>query len=780
MLWRQRFYSLINLLGLVLGLTVCIIIYLYVHQELSVDKNIAVNPNTYRLLRKGDLSRSPYLIGVTSGPFAEALPVDFPQDVDRTLRLITNETWVRYEENVYYENNFTLADSNLFEVFNLELERGNKKDALASPNNVIITKEIAKKYFGNDDPINKVIRVDDLYDLIVTGVLAEPANPSHLRISFIGNIALVRDRPWFSHWWNNSMITYVVLKDGSDYQNLNAQFPQFMDKYFGDDFISNKSRIDILLQPIDEVYFENTVRYDSIPHGNIKTVYIFSAIGIFILIIALINFVNLATAKSVSRAREVGIKKTMGSTQGQLIVQFLLESAIFSVIALSISLMLVEVLLPLFNTTYGQNLSFNLNADLIIKIISFLIVISLLAGIYPAFVLSSFSSISVLKGKLKSGPGAARFRKVLVAVQFGISTFLLVGTFLVGQQLNYLNNKDLGFDKEAVIIIESNNNEIYSQRESFKNLLLSQSSISSVCTMTGEPGGFHDTMSLSIEGLDMNQRMRTNFVDYDFVQTFGLTMLAGRNFSRDFKTDMAHSLILNETAVRELGWSPQEVLGKQMQIQMTDTIMKSVIGVVKDFHFTSLKTPIEPLVLSLSERGGNIGIKVNANNLQASIAEIEKSWQQVAPQYPFQFQFLDDKLEQQYKNEKLQSSLFNLFSIVSIIVASLGIIGLATFASSQRQKEVGVRKVMGASISSLTFLLMKDFMILVGVSALFAWPFAYWSINAWLSGFAYRIDPGLGYYILATFFTVCIAICSVSYQSFKAAFSNPVDVLKEE
>jgi len=777
--WKQRFYSALNLVGLVFGLSVSFMIYLYVSSELSVDKSLAVNPNTYRLLRQGDLNGSPYLIGITSAPFAEALPVDFPQDINKTLRVMSSRSWVRYEDNIFYEDNFSLVDSSFFEVFDFDLERGDKTTALSKINNVVISKEIATKYFGDEDPINRIIRVDDRYDLIVTGLLADRKYPSHLSIDFLGNIALMRDRPWFSMWWNNNMITYVVLNEKSDYRELNAQLPQFMDKYFGKDFATNKNRIDILLQPLPEVYFENNVRYDSVLHGNRNTVYIFSGIGIFILLIAIINFINLATARSASRAREVGIKKVMGSTRRQLILQFLAESTILSAAALTISMMVVEISLPFFNSTYGLSLSFDLTSALLFKISLFLIAISLLSGLYPAFILSSFSSINVLKGKVNSGPGAVRFRRVLVTVQFAISTFLIIGTLLVGNQLDYINSKPLGFDKEAIIIVRSNNQEIYQQREVFRNTLLTNASVGNVCIMGGEPGGFHDTMSLLVEGMDQNPRMRTNFVDYSFVETFDLKLAAGRSFSKDFGTDFSSALMLNETAVKELGWTPEEALGKRMQIQMVDTTMKTVVGVLKDFHFASLKTAIEPLVLSLSEDGGSIGIKISSSDLGSTLDEIEQVWAQVAPKYPFQFQFLDDRLARSYENERLQGNLFTLFSLISIIVAALGIVGLATYSSTHRLKEIGVRKILGASSSGLSVLLMKDLVFLTSISTVVAWPFAYWMIQEWLSSFAYRVDLGFGYFILASTITLIIAIASVSYQSIRVALVNPIDVIKE-
>lgn len=778
-LWKQRFYTALNLVGLVMGLSVSFIIYLYVDREFSVDRNIAVSPNTYRLLRVGDLNGSPYLIGVTSGPFAEALPVDFPQDVEKAARVMKSDRWVRYEDKVFYEDNFNLTDSTFFDVFALDLAQGNKKTALTGINNVVITKRMVKKYFGEADPMNKVIRVSDRYDLVVTGVLEEPTDPNHLQINFLGNIELMRDRSWFSNWWNNNMITYVVLKEGSNYQNVNSQLPAFMDKYFGKDFAANKNRMDVILQPIDEAYFENNVRYDSIPHGNFKTIYIFSGIGVFILIIALINFINLATAKSVSRAREVGLKKTMGSTRSQLIFQFLFESLIITGVALALSLMIVEVLLPLFNDTYNLSLVFTLTPLLAVKLVVFLVGISILAGLYPAFVISSFNAVKILKGNMKSGPGAVRFRKALVIMQFAISTFILIGTFIVAHQLDYIHSKSLGFDKEAVIIIEMNNRDIYAERESFRNLLSVNPSVQYVSFMGGEPGGFHDTMTMRVEGREENARFRTNFVDYDFANTFNLTFSAGRNFSRDFSTDPAESVIINEAGAKELGWTPEEALGKKMMVLMMDTIMKTVIGVVKDFHFSSLKTPIEPLVLGMTEDGGNIAVKVNANNIPNTLAEIENSWKKIVPQYPFQFQFLDDRLTRLYKSEELQGNLFSLFSFVSIIVAALGIIGLATYSSMQRQMEVGVRKVLGASGTALSILLMKDLLQLTFIAALLAWPFAYWMTTEWLSSFAYRIEPSLWYFIVATLLTLSIAISSISYQAIKVARVNPVDVLKE-
>ena len=780
-LWKQRLYTLINVAGLICGVTVSILVYLYVQRELRFDQDFKNADRLYRVLRKADLNGNKYLIGVTSAPFAEALQTDFPQDIEQTLRVSTEGDWVRYEDKVFYENNFCLTDSNFFDIFPYELLVGDKATALSLPNNVIVTEQMAHKYFGDDDPIGKVLLVADTIDLVVSGVIDTKSTPTHLNFDFLGNIQLSYTAPWFFDWWNNGLQTYVIAKDNANIGAMSSQLPAFMDKYFGKDFAANKNRIDLELQPLDEVYFEKQVRYDWIAHGNKETVYVFSAVAVFIILIAIINFINLSTAKSISRAKEVGVKRALGSSRAQLIAQFMLESCLITGVALGLSLMLAEIVIPVLNNLLGLQLALAITPSLMLSLFIFFVLLSLLAGLYPAFILSGFKPVSVLKSHVKSSKEGALFRKSLVVFQFGISAFLIVATLVAGRQLKFLNQKSLGFDKENVVLIHANNDDIYNQRDAFKRLLEQVPGVRHVSKIVGEPGGFHDTMALQVEGLDEMPRMRTAFVDEDYAETFDIPLAAGRDFSVKYPADMIHSIIINEAGAREIGWSPEEAIGKRVSIRMRDTVDREVIGVFRDFHFASLKTSIEPMVISPAATWvSQFAVRIDGNNYSNTIAGIEKAWKSIVPQYPFAFEFLDDRLDGLYQGEQLQSRLFEIFAAISILIACLGIVGLATFTASQRNREIGIRKVLGATVGQLTYMVMREFLILVLVATLIACPLGWWSTEKWMSEFAYRINVDPSLFLVVPLITLGIAVLSVIYQALRVATNNPASVLKEE
>ncbi|ELR72877.1 putative FtsX-related transmembrane transport protein [Fulvivirga imtechensis AK7] len=778
-LWKQKVFSLINISGLTLGISVCMVIYLYVNDQLSYDSFHAQSDRIYRLLRIGNLNGEKYLIGVTSGPFAEALHTDFPEEVDQTVRMSFGEGLVAYEDKVFMEEKFSLADSNFLDVFTFPLAQGNPKTALDQPNSVIITGEIARKYFGDDSPLNKMIRVDNEFDLMVTGVFEELPAKSHMDFDFVGNLALLRNASYFSDWWSNSFITYVLLNDPASESHLEAQFPGFMDKYFGKDFETMTNRIDITLQPLSETYFEQDVRYDEVLHGSKSSVIVFSVVGIFIFLIACINFMNLATAKSVLRAREVGVRKTLGSSKKGLMIQFLGEAFLISGVSVVLAFMSIEVVLPVFNHTFGLELSLTHELPVLLPMLGFIIVVTgLLSGIYPAFILSAYKPVEVLKGKVKSGKSGVGFRKVLVILQFTTSAFLIIMTLMVGRQMNFIQEKDLGFDKQQVLTFPLNHTEIRNNREAFKNKMLEHPAILSVGAGTGIPGGFHDTMTADIEGLDENPRFRTLFADADYFRSFGLQIVAGRGFRKDHAADHNQVVVLNERAVRETGLTNDEIIGRRLSISF-DSIPKTVVGVVKDYNFSSLKAGIEPLMITNRTNGRMMAIKIQGD-VKDAVEYIENAWSAHSAGYPIAYEFLDENFNRLYQTEQLQGRLFTIFSGIVIFISCLGIFGLATFTANQRLKEIGIRKALGASIKSITSLLVKDYLVLVLIANLVAWPLGWYFSRQWLDQFAYKVSIGVEVFALTLLVAMAIALASVVMQSVKAAMANPVDVLKEE
>ncbi|MEQ8924520.1 MAG: ABC transporter permease [Fulvivirga sp.] len=780
-LWKNRVFSAINIVGLTLGISVCLVIYLFVKTELSYDNFHSNSENTYRLLRISDMNGEKYLIGASSGPFAEALVNDFPQDIKRTTRAFVVSGLVTYEDKNFIDDQLAFADSNFLETFSFPLKTGDRQTALKAPNSMIITQKMAKKYFGDEDPINKIIKVDNKLDYVITGVFDDLRAKSHLKFDAVANFTPLRNLGWMTNWWSNGLNTYVVLNENTNRDNLEAQFPAFMDKYFGEHFNKMQNRIDITLQPLKDIYFQPEVRYDRVLHGNIQTVYIFSAIGLFIFIIACINFMNLATAKSIQRAKEVGVRKTLGSSKRQLILQFFMESMGIAFIAVLLAFMITEITLPIFNSVFSLELEPERNIVLLMALAGSTIVLTgLISGVYPAMVLSSFKPAAVLKGKFLSSNGGLSIRKILVILQFSISVFLIIFTIVIGRQLYHINNVDLGFKKDEIVLIELNYNEINQKIDAFKNGLLANTAIKDVTISSGYPGGFHDTYEVKVEGLEEQPRIRTLFTDEHYISTYDLEIVAGRNFSEDFPSDKSEAIMINETAAHELGWTPEEAISKKMYMTFGDSTYRNVIGVVNDYYFGSLKSNIEPLAIQMADWPSLMSIRVAAGSDVKTVANlIQTEWTKYVP-FEANYKFLDDMLNQLYEDEQLQGKLFQFFAFISIFIASLGIFGLASYSATQRRKEIGIRKVLGATVRGISSLLAKDYVKLVAISNLVAWPVAYYAANLWLGDFVNRTSLGLDIFVVAMIIALCIALLSVFFQSFSAANANPASILKEE
>jgi putative ABC transport system permease protein len=641
---------------------------------------------------------------------------------------------------------------------------------------------MATKYFGDIDPVGKTLQLDSNYELIVTGIMENIPTNSHIDFDFVISIEILNNFSWFKDWWSNSMITYAVINSPEQAANVEKNLEAFMDKYFAEDFKKNNNRVGLTLQPLSETYFNGDVRYDHITAGDKTIVSIFSIIAIFILLIASINFTNLTTARSSRRAKEIGVRKTLGAVRSKLIVQFFTESLLLTFISILISIVLVYITLPFFNNYFDLQLQVNfLEPKVIGSLVAFLLVVTFIAGSYPAVLLSSFKPSKVLKGTIVRNSNSVFVRKGLVIFQFSISFFLIAATLLIANQLSFIHNKDIGFDMESVVLVEMNNSQIRRNSETFKSRLESESGILSVTVASGEPGGFHDAFSHSIKGKDKVKRLRTVFTDHDYVETFGLEIVAGRDFSKIFSTDATNAVLVNETTVKMLGWSNEEALGKEFKNTMMDnSTNRQIVGVVKDYHFSSLKEKIDPLIISSEPSSRLVAIKLGTNNLKQTISQIEKHWAEIVPAYPMEFRFLDDKLDQLYRKEQLESNLFIIFSIISIMIACLGSFALAAYSAEERTKEIGIRKILGSSALGIFLLLTKDFFKIVLFAMILATPITYYFMSKWLQDFAYQVGINSGIFIIAGLITIFMVMLTISWQSIKASRSNPVHSLRYE
>ncbi|MEM1134565.1 MAG: ABC transporter permease [Bacteroidota bacterium] len=782
---RHPVYSVINVSGLSLGIASCLFIYLFIENELSYDNFHEDSERIYRILRHAAPNGDEYDIGVTSGPYAPALLQDFSHDIATTCRVYNYDDLIQSEKEERFEQ-ITFVDTNFFNFFSFPLKYGDPSLVFEKPNTAVISEKTALFYFGEKAPIGKTLRFGTETDFTITGILDELPGNSHLQFELVFCNDIFKNEEWFNGWWNNGLYTYIKTEPNTNIANLENQFPAFMDKYLGKDFKQMGLSIGIKAEPFSQIYFNNKTKADWVKHGNIGYVYIFSAIGIFILLIACINFMNLSTARSSKRAKEVGVRKTMGAYKGQLIFQFIGEAFLLTLFAIIIAFTFVEVSLSYFNSYFQLNLPENLSStNILLPLLALLVLVSLIAGSYPAFMLSSFQPTQVMKGEVKSGFQHVFLRRFLVVLQFSISVFLLVTTLLIGKQMSYLSEKDLGFDKDQVLTIDFNNSGIIDNKVLFAERALQLPEVISVTNASGEPGGFHDVSPIDFVGIDKSINCRTVFANYQYLETFDISLVAGRNFTQQAENNNAHLVMLNETACKKLGWKPEEVLGRKVNLfiyEYNDSITWEVTGVIEDYHFLSLKDKIEPLIIGNIKDGDQrmAAFKLKAGNHKETIAHLEKIWKEFSPEFPMNHNFLDNQLNQQYANEATQHRIFTLFASISIFIACLGIFGLASFTASLRKKEIGIRKVLGASAKRISFLLTKDFIILVGIASLVACPVGWWFIKNWLQSFAYRIDIGIWVFASAIGITLITASLTVGLQTLKAALASPVKSLKAE
>jgi len=800
---RHKFISFINIFGLTVGLTCCLLIITYLINELSYDRYNVNADRTYRVTRifysrNGEENLH---LSAVAPPFGPLLKTAFP-DIEKVTRVLPNGTTVlKYKEKLFNEQNGFFADENFFNIFSANVIEGDKKKALYDPYNIMLTPEVAKKYFGNDNPINKTITTivyGFKHEYKVTGIFEPfPAN-AHMHPDILMSFNTLKDSAIYgekqleTNFGNNSFYTYLLMPKGYNMDIITRQFDAFVDKYYNPKGlppgIKPHQTTKLTIQKLTDIHLQSHLDDEIEPNGDMKRVYIFSIIALFILLIACINYMNLSTARSALRAKEIGIRKVIGAQRKEIIRQFLGESILITWVALLLAGALTWFLLPYINTISHLSLSFSslFHWNILIGVLLLPFVVGLLSGVYPAIFMSSFRPVQVLKGLLKVGSGNVSFRKVLVVVQFSVSIVLIVATTVVFQQLRYIQNKSLGFNKDF-ILTTTYSGALTKQFESFRNELLNNPAVKGVGRSSRIPSGrlLDDQDAQVIEGgktvpTQIDLKMITT--DYDFMDTYGMKLAAGRNFSRQFLTDTAN-YVINETAVQQLGWkTPQNAVGKDLIYGGTKG---KVIGIVKDFHFESLHQPIIPMIFLLPGPSNafynRISIKVDGHNVQSAISSIGATWRKYLPEIPFDYTFVDQRFQKLYDAEQQESQLFTIFSCLAIFIACLGLFGLSAFTISQRVKEIGIRKVLGANIPQIVSELSRSFMMLIVIAAMIALPIAWWLMHKWLeNNFAFRIEVSGWVLLFAGMVALIIAFVTISFQAVKAANANPVKSLRSE
>jgi putative ABC transport system permease protein len=794
---KQRGHILINVGGLAIGLTSFLFITLYVINELSYDRFHKNYENIYRLKVVGRLAGGVLDQAVTAAPMAKAMINDYPE-VLKAARVTQMGAWlIRFGENKFNEEGLLFADSSFFDVLDFKLLKGDSKTALVRPRSIILTEEYAKKYFGKEDPMGQkmIVEVDTVL-YTVTGVVQNIPDNSHIKFDMLASLSTYPRQANNPAWLNHNFYTYIVVGNGTERISLQNKFQGMVSKYVGpqiqqilgysiDDFRKAGNDFSYVLEPLKDLHLKGATQYNLEPLGSLTTVYIFAVIALLILIIAVINYINLATAKSVGRAKEVGVKKVAGASKSGLISQFLGESVLIVAFAAILAVLLVYALTPSFNQLIGKELSvalFNGFNGLVFLII-LIIVVGLSAGFYPAFVLASFNPVEVLKGTLNPGSMSKKLRGLLVVLQFTVSIVIIIGSIIVYDQLNFMTRKDLGFNKENLIVIRRVD-AFFRQMEPFRDQLLQLPGVENVGFSRQVPGtNFNNNAFFNDEDPEKKTYLlQQALVSLDFPKTLGVQLKEGRFFSREFRTDST-SVLINEAAVKSLGL--KDPVGKNiLQPRGPQQFQKlKIIGVMKDFNITSMHKAIDPVCFTVLGGGGGdqyATVRLNGKDINATIRAIEQKWQSFTSRQPFQYDFFSDTWENLYSSEMKTGKIFILFSILAVFIACLGLLGLITFITNKRTREIGIRKTYGASIQIVLGLLSKEVVYLILISSLIAYPVAYFGSKYWLEGFASKVDISPLIYIMATLVTLVVGWLSISYQTIKAANYNPARALRLE
>lgn len=781
---KEKGYSIINILGLTIGITCSMFLFMYVFDELSYDKYHSNSENIYRIVSNITEPDNEFTWAVAQIPMADELGENYPEVLNAVRFFGLGKSLYKYEDKSFYEEDIYLADSSVFEMFSYEFIYGDPLSALLSPNSMVITESIAIKYFGTTDCLDKELTDQDNDQMRITGVIKDVPLNSHFR--FDGLISRNSAPNWRGSWGNFGVFTYVQFPNGYDPTSFQHNFDSITKHHVNPIFESIGITIEYEMQRITDIHLHSKLQDEAEEGGDISYIYIFSAIAFFMLIIASINYMNLATARSTQRAKEVGVRKVMGAYRKHLISQFLVESILLASISLVVSLLLIYAFLPSFNTLANKAINFShiIEPNILLLLIGIVAFIGLIAGSYPALYLSGFNPVEVLKGKLASKGGNSILRKSLVVFQFSISIFMLIATLIAYDQLNYLMNKDLGFEKEQVLRISFSNRSMRDSYPVLANKLRQNPKVVNVSSSSSSPGEGIGKVIFNVEdnnGQMLERGIDFYLVDFDFVKTMKMEIVNGRDFTRDIPADTINSVLVNEAMVKRMGWT--EPLGKRFEIPQRDTVItKRVIGIVKDYHQNSLYDEIEPLMIMFRRTNQLVHIKLDSDNTKSTLSEIESVWNEVYPNSPFEYSFLDQDFASQYEADQRRGEIFTVFSTLTIIIACLGLLGLTSFTTEQRTKEIGIRKVIGASVSSIITLVSKEFIILVLIATIIACPIAWYFMENWLEAFAYKIElkDETMTFISSALIAIVITILTVGFHTAKAATANPINALKDE
>ena len=785
-------YSAINVLGLAIGMACCVLIMLYVQDELSYDQFHEKKDRVYRVVESATVAGRSIEAAVTPPPWAPVLASDYPGIKTYTRIKPPASRWlIRYEEKRFYERYFAFVDSSFFDIFTFPLVQGDAKTALADPHTVVLSESMADKYFGDENPIGEVITGDDLYAFTVTGVMRDMPSNSHFHFDFLASYASLAPHGLYSepstmqhHGFSHDLFTYLLLQEGYAPEDLEEELPGFLDKYLGEMLKSVGIEARPYLQPVTDIHLHSNMEAEIRANSSIRYVYIFACLAVFILAIACVNFVNLSTARSARRAQEVGMRKVLGAHRNQLIKQFTGESVLVSVIALVIALGLVHLLMPQFNLLSGKALAMDYqSAWLAPTLVGIALVTGIAAGGYPAFILSSFRPVAVLTGALKAGASHSLLRKVLITFQFCISIVMIIGTLVIFDQLAYMQNKPLGFDEDNLVVVRLPDEEALRGYPAYRDALLQYPEILNVSSANSIPGGQTSLNLVTPEGMQEDGSPVYQMIEADFgyIETLGIEMASGRTFSRAFGADSTACLI-NEAAVRTLGW--ENPIGRTFRLTAEDDTDPpvNVIGVMADFHVQSLHQPITPLMVRLdADPASFMVVRLHGADVSRGLDILQNQWRKTYPNHPaMDYSFLDDDLEQLYQAERRLGSVFIAGAALSILIACMGLLGLSSFMAEQRTREIGVRKVLGATIPNVILLLSRDFTRLILLAFVLGAPAGYYAMQSWLEDFPYRIEPGLGAFMIAGVAALSVAWLTVGYQSFKAATANPAEAVHAE
>ena len=793
---NQKGFSLINVTGLGIGIASCLLILLFVQSELSYDSFHEKADRVYRVGFTFHVGTNQFDAALGPCPLAAAMVDEFPE-VEKAARIFARQSrggdvFVRFGEKRYKENKFLWADPGILDILTIPFIEGNPKEALAQPQSVIMTAEMAEKYFGQDEAVGKMLELEDGSLYMVRGVTEKWPEYSHFRFDFLAAFSSLPKSEDLDYY-DTAVFTYILLREGASIDDLESQLPEFSGKCMApviekimavsyEEFLATGNFIGFMTQPLRNIHLRSSWGNELEPQGSMNSVIVFSAIALLILIVACINFINLTTARSTQRANEVGVRKVVGSTKAQLIRQFLSESIFLSFFSFLLALILIEMVLPVFSSLVGKEFAASslLDWSFLLTLLMGVFVIGTAAGSYPAAMMASFRPVAVLKGKIRSSLKGRRFRDALVIFQFCASIVLLVGTAVIYTQLHYIRNKELGFDKEHVVVIQRAE-KLGSQQLAFKDQLAQNPGILSATFTDSLPQMLLEAKVFQKEGegSQENNTLITITADYDLLETYGIQLTAGRYFQREHSTDAA-AVVLNETAIKAL--DIQDPLGKRLVLVGLKRKPMDIIGIINDFHMESLHTKIGPTAVILAGERPSVllSVRVRPGDLVKTLGFLEDKWRQFTNNQPFEYVFFDDQFAMLYKAEIQAGKVITVFAGLAVFIACLGLLGLASFTANQRTKEIGIRKVMGATTSGILILLNRDFVKRVLVANLIAWPLAYFAMNKWLQNFAYRISLNIGMFLISAFAALLIALVTVSYQTLRAARGNPVDSLRYE